>query len=428
MLRAVEVFTPNNFPVYTYVERGDNNLEDAFRRALSTPNTVLSVSGPSKSGKTVLAERVIGKENIIYVSGAELGGASDLWGAALDALNQPNTITDENSVAKSRSESHEASINSEIVPGTGVGAKKVAKRETQIKSGITNSFGRSGLSQVAKLIGGSDTVIFIDDFHYMTRPVQTEVARQIRAGSGQGIKFCTASVPHRSDDVVRSNHELRGRTTHIDTNFWDVNDLSQIGVQGFPLLYMAIDESEIQLLAVEACGSPQLMQQICLQTCIYFGVEEKLPKVGNFKVEKKSLSVILNEASNTTDYRSLLTNMHIGPRIRGTPRASHTLLDGTKGDVYRAVLLALATGEPITDIPYANLVERTQAVCSTTSPTGQSIASAAEQMAKAAREMYPDQRIIEWDSGAGGGTLTIVDPYLLFYLRNSDGLRKLGQA
>ena len=54
-------------------------------------------------------------------------------------------------------------------------------------------------------------VVFIDDFHYIERGVREEIGRQIKAAAEKGIRICTASVPHRSDDVVRSNPELRGR-------------------------------------------------------------------------------------------------------------------------------------------------------------------------------------------------------------------------
>jgi archaellum biogenesis ATPase FlaH len=59
-LFATDVFTPNQFPEHTYIERPKEDLERKLRNALATPNVVVSISGPSKSGKTVLAKRLVG--------------------------------------------------------------------------------------------------------------------------------------------------------------------------------------------------------------------------------------------------------------------------------------------------------------------------------------------------------------------------------
>src|SRR5689334_20407141 len=65
--------------------------------------------------------------------------------------------------------------------------------------------GRGGMAQVANEIGNSDYVLFVDDFHYMPRELQSEVAKQLKAAAELGIKSCVATVPHRSDDMVRAN-------------------------------------------------------------------------------------------------------------------------------------------------------------------------------------------------------------------------------
>ena len=51
-LNATDVFTPSDFPTYTYVERADK-LEQRLRDALSTPGEIVSVAGPSKSGNNL---------------------------------------------------------------------------------------------------------------------------------------------------------------------------------------------------------------------------------------------------------------------------------------------------------------------------------------------------------------------------------------
>src|SRR3954453_23164466 len=100
----------------------------------------------------------------------------------------------------------------------------------------TTKTGRSGIDQVVQEIADSSFTLFIDDFHYMEPDVQQEVARQIKEAAEKGVKICTASVPHRSDDVVRSNPELRGRVKAIDFEYWTPAEIAKIGHAGFPAL------------------------------------------------------------------------------------------------------------------------------------------------------------------------------------------------
>src|SRR5947209_3484638 len=75
--RAVEVFTPNDTPTFTYVER-TSRFEERLNEALSIPKMIVSLSGPSKSGKTVLVNKVVKTDNLIPLSGATIRTASEL--------------------------------------------------------------------------------------------------------------------------------------------------------------------------------------------------------------------------------------------------------------------------------------------------------------------------------------------------------------
>ena len=101
-LKATEVFVPGAFPHHTYVEREGERLEDALRDAVSTPGQVVSISGPSKSsksGKTVLVERVVGQDLLIPITGASLHSPDDVWNRALDWMDVPSTTSGTQTVA-----------------------------------------------------------------------------------------------------------------------------------------------------------------------------------------------------------------------------------------------------------------------------------------------------------------------------------------
>jgi hypothetical protein len=421
MLRDTQVFTPNDFPEHSYVVRKGDNLEVRVRDALAIPKQPISISGPSKSGKTALVERVVGPENLIKVSGIEVRKAEDLWERVLDWMDTPNAVS--SSLSTSDSNGSRASVQIPVGRGASVSFEKNNSLTDGASSTLTRN--RAGLAQVHREIADSDFVVFLDDFHYMPGEIQADVARQIKAAAERDIKICIASVPHRSDDVVRSNHELRGRTLNIDTRFWDVEDLVQIGQLGFPKLNMVIDEADLRRLAIQACGSPQLMQSICLDVCRKFNVRTTALGVHQFPIPEHTLREILEDTSLRTDYSSLVRDLHQGPRTKGQPRDRFQFVDGSTGDVYRSVLMAIRRDPPHFQIPYAELIERVNETCNGRAPISASIQNACRHMTKIAEGHSPAQRILEWDDRAGSGTLSVVDPYFLFFLRHSTKLQDL---
>jgi hypothetical protein len=94
MPKAVEVFTPNDVPTFSYVER-TNKFEDRLREALSVPKMIISLSGPSKSGKTVVVKKVIG-ENLIPLSGATIRSGDALWSKVLGWMAVPDQTNRKN--------------------------------------------------------------------------------------------------------------------------------------------------------------------------------------------------------------------------------------------------------------------------------------------------------------------------------------------
>ena len=423
-LRAVDVFTPSAFPSFTYVTREDEKLERRLRDALATPGEVVSVSGPSKSGKTVLVEKVVGRDDLITVTGAGVRSADEVWNRVLDWMDVPSTRSEERSVGASGDVS--AGAKGEL--GIPLVAKGVVEGGVTVGASTgkatAESRARRGMLQVVDEIADSGLVLLIDDFHYMNRDIQVEVAKQIKEAARQRVKICTASVPHRADDVVRGNPELRGRVRAVDLDYWKPKDLRSIPELGFPQLNMNVGADALKVFATEASGSPQLMQAMCLQTCFEFGVLEKIEEPTDLSVDKSRIKRILEETSTRTDFSSLVRDMHYGPKTRGTERKEFALRDGTHGDVYRAVLLAVAADPPRLSFPYNELSRRIQAVCSGETPQSASVYTACAQMAKMALAMYPDQRVLEWGDS---DILDIVDPYFLFYLRWSGKLETLGR-
>lgn len=423
-LTRTEVFTPSDFPKFTYVSRNEIQLDRRLREALETPGEVVSVSGPSKSGKTVLVEKVVGHDNLITITGAGIRTPDQLWDRVLDWMDTPTTTTGSKSLtgsAKVTAGAHgEAHVPFVAKGGVSIGAEVGGAGTTT----DTSTTGRRGMAQVVEEIANSAFVLLVDDFHYMDRAIQVEVARQLKEAARLHVKICTASVPHRSDDVVRSNPELRGRVRTIDLKYWNPDELWQIALIGSQLLNFDIEKDSLLKFGQEAAGSPQLMQAICLQTCFQFEVRETLDERTKFLLGAEKVKKILEETATRTDYSSLIRNMHTGPKTRGAERKEFDFSDGTRGDVYRCVLLSLASDPPRLSMPYNELSRRIQRICTGETPQAASVYQASEQIAKIALEMYPNERVIEWEDD---NLLDIIDPYLLFFLRWSGKLANLAR-
>lgn len=85
-LKAENVFKPGAYPEYTYVSRNYENTgisyELRLKQALRTAGCLTSLIGPSKMGKTILCEKVIGFDDIVEISGADLT-ATQIFGQLL---------------------------------------------------------------------------------------------------------------------------------------------------------------------------------------------------------------------------------------------------------------------------------------------------------------------------------------------------------
>lgn len=423
-MRVTEIFTPSDYPTHTYVERDEARIETRLRQALDTPGEIVSVSGPSKSGKTVLIEKVAGRDNLITITGAGITDAGKIWDRALDWMDAPSQKTGGSTATFAGKAAVEAK------GGVGIPFVVNAQGGTTVEgsaartSQYSEARSRRGMTQVIDEIAASSFVLLLDDFHYMPKDIQSEVAKQIKEAARLGVKICTASVPHRSDDVVRSNPELRGRIRAIDIPPWQLSELTEIGRLGFPAVGIDVPHITLQRFAKEASRSPQLMQLICMQACLSMQITESNERVFQRDLTESEIKDTFQEASTRSDFSSLLRNMHAGPKLRGQERREFDLSDNSRGDVYRALLLALKADPPLLSFQWNELSRRIQATCKPEAPQAASLSTACAQIAKMARDMYPTQRVIDWE-GDPSNLLSIEDPYFLFYLRWSDKLNSL---
>ena len=82
LLTPEDVFVTDGYPEHTYVAFEAGQKETELRDGLAQKNKIISISGPSKSGKTTLCDRIFGTDkgvSRIYVTGDAVSKPEDLW-------------------------------------------------------------------------------------------------------------------------------------------------------------------------------------------------------------------------------------------------------------------------------------------------------------------------------------------------------------
>lgn len=424
-LSSAEVFTPTSYPTHTYVQRDDLHHERLLREWTRSSNMIASISGPSKAGKTVLVQRVVGEGNLITVSGASVRAPDQLWERVLDWWGEPHSTT-----ASSGNSNLDTSTTDRGVQ-LGVTGTNTSHRSTHAAAaGATETLqatsNRRGLPQVVQELSGTAYTVLLDDFHYIPQAIQSDVAQQLKDAASRGVRICVASVPHRADNIVRALPELRGRVLAIDLDYWSRRDLLQIPKLGCPLLGLEVDEKSLQMFATEASGSPQLMQSICLWMCNHLGMRETADPFRAVTLDELSRKEILFLTSCTVDFRSLVRSLIAGPKVKAGERRTYVHHDGRVGDVYLTVMRAVAM-EPKLTIEKDELMRRLDALCNGAHPDTASVVRACATLGQIASGFAaPTGPTLEWDDPAQ--TLVVPDPYLLFYLRWSIALEREADA
>ena len=415
-MKSKDIFTPGRFPTVTFVDEHLKEKELQLHDALDDGSMLVSISGPSKSGKTVFVEHIIGKDNLIQVTGAGVRTPNDLWLRVFDIIGTPISKKTSSKCATNFKLGATASAAVNMIVANGQGGVSGSGGYSSHK-GESQEDAVDFLQLLIDELSGTNFVVFIDDFHYIHQDIQSVLAQQIKEAIRQGVKFICASVPYHSDDVIRSNPDLRGRIFSIDFDYWGAEVLEKIAFKGFNKARISYSDEMVKNLVAEAAGSPQLMQYLCLNSCYEIDIREVPDESVDLIFESTLFEKICKRTVMSTDYSSVVDKMIEGPKTRGSDRKIHISTLGWQGDVYKFLIKALSPDPPCLNFRYQPLVDRINSICKGESPSGSSITSACLHSASIANDTADDS-IVEWDGESD--VFDIRDPYLLFYLRWSD--------
>lgn len=395
-----EVFVAGGQPTITYVHREEEHVERSFARAVATPNQIVSLSGPTKTGKTVLCRRILGDRQFVWVDGGQIESADAFWAKVAGELNIPQEV--ETSSGKETGVEIEGSV-------------PLLTTASGSRLSVSSTTSRSTVDSMASALSAmleARILLVIDDFHYLDEEVRRSIMRNVKGAVFSGLKVILLSVTHRVFDAIKAESELTGRFTAISLPHWSMPDLRKIPELGFDALGVDCPSDILDTLCAEAQENPFLMQKFCWEICFDLGIEEA-PLFGRKAIPKDyPIEAMMRRISNDAGlpiYRKLAA----GPQSRKI-RAKRPLKGGGSADIYEAILLALAATGPKAVVQYDELRTELTNLLSEQIPQKHEITSALKHLSRLSRE-FGKEAALDWDDD--NREVNVIDPYLRFYLR-----------
>ena len=384
--RYAKVFKPGTYPGLTYVTRQPRTMgytyEERLRQSLSIEGYLTYIIGPSKIGKTVLCENVIGADNMICMSGNDFVKERDFWSG----------------IGKKAGISMEAEISerSDVFSENEKKATTITKNYTGNKDKILRYFKETG------------KVLVLDDFHYAPEEIQYDIACQLKEVIRLGFKAVVISLPYRSDDAIRLNPDLTGRISVIEMEPWTDKELQMIAQKGFMELGISVSSELMERMAMESIHSPQMMQAVCLNIGL-------LPL--NFsEITDKIIEESCRFTCANLPYADVVRILKSGPPTRGQQRLKYDMKDGSKRDIYSVILKILADNPPLIELNLNELTERIQNNVQNAKITTRKLRDSLKNWQKLIEEQGALYQVFEWKDDK----LHISDNLFLLYIRRSE--------
>jgi len=410
--RVSEVFVPGGMPKYTYVQRAERDLERRVASAKDFLHKIVTVTGATKSGKTVLVRKVFPSEESIWLDGGNLADLQDFWDHAAE---QCGIVVE---VSESTTKTHGTEVGAEfsaeasilIAKGTGkISPKKSAGRATTTTKRVLHN----PKAALLKTVKDRRIPIIIDDFHYINREVQGKITRILKPLVFEGVPVIYLAIPHRRFDAVKVEREMNGRVEIVNVPEWSVNELKEIPQLGFPLLNVKPEIVVSQRLAEEAQGSPHLMQEFSKKICIVSNLEQTSPTPLRISSSFPFNQIFVSVAKDLG--KSIFERLARGPRTR-TDRKMRLLKTGETTDIYRVVLIALAELRPgVSTVEYEPLRASIRGILSDALPQAHEVSRVLEQMAKISSTDESSVPVIDYEKD--DRKLHVTDPFFAFFLR-----------
>lgn len=415
-MRYQDIFVPGGLPQHTYNPREELQLEERLSEVKDNLCKLVTVTGQTKSGKTVLARKILPPEETIWIDGGLVSEESDFWKIIVDNLELFEAVEEESYSETATKIGGKGSAEANFIVAKGSGE---INTEIEKGRGSTVKKGRNTPPKIIALreLKNSRKPLIIDDFHYIPRDIQGKIVRALKPLIFDSLPVVIIAIPHRRYDALKVEKEMTGRISAIQIPSWKKEDLEYIPSMGFNLLNYEMDSISKSRISSEAIGSPHLMQEFCRVICRVNNIQK------SFSIRKKKISISEDEfKSNFREVadnigRPIFEKLARGPRSR-TDRIQRSLRNGKIVDIYELILHALAYMKPdLVSIEYEGLRSAIKEISGEGSQVPQlhEVARVLKHMATIAATDQSSTPVIDFDEDEK--KLHITDPFFAFYLR-----------
>jgi hypothetical protein len=418
MYRLSQVFVVGKEPTVTYSAREAKQFELTLSDYLEERGRVLAVTGPSKSGKTVLLRKTV--PNGLWLAGGQIETVDQFLQRVVDETNSWTSETQQRSSSATATDESGGSLA--VKPG-GVGGEGSRRRSDATMDGeATSRTLDKGIRSVGlRVLEGLDRPIVIDDFHHMAPDLQRAIIRLLKPLVERELAVILAAVPHHAADAVMAENEMESRVESLQIGLWDEDELVEISTKGFKVALNAnISDSLASGLAETSFRSPHLMQLLC----------RELAKANGLRQTSKEPTVV-RAPNNWADFLDRIATGHTDDKIyrdlvRG-PQSRKERVDrvlkasGEATDIYGAVMAGIRASGPAEELPYNALRDNLRDLLIELPPK-ERVTGTLRHMTTIARRHATDEHgrlkrdpVLEWH--AERDTVFIADPFFAFRVR-----------
>jgi len=406
-----DVFTPGGQPSVTYVGREHLGIEARVKRAISQPSIIVSLTGPTKCGKTVLCKSVLEQFEYVWIDGGQIKQESDLWTKVCNELNYPAEVRMKEASSSQGSASGSAGFEAGA-PGNKVSLVVTIGGSRLRAQDVDRTYRVDSMQTALEHLLREYVCLVIDDFHYLNEDVRTSVIRTLKGPVFRGLKVILLSTPHRAFEAVKAETEITGRLKHVAVPDWSEADLALIASLGFDALNVDCPNSLVQRFLSEALGNPLLMQRFCWDLCYLSEIREASVLRSQVKANIQ-VETIFNEVAQDAGL-PIYEKLAKGPQSRA-PRIMRPLKNGDEVDIYQAILLAAAVTGPEDKLSYDQIRSSLNNILAGKIPQKLEVSNALQNLSGIDREEHEGHPAIDWDDD--NADLIINDPFFRFYLR-----------
>lgn len=345
LLTTSDVFNPGQFPTHTYKAR--TTEEAAITKWWADRGKILVVNGPSKTGKTVLVQKLLGQYEPIWIEGHGLNSTEALWSRIADQLGVFTGIQ--------RGSREADQLGTEAEAQVGVSATHV--KQSAGYTNITENDNRVTVDRPVEAVAreallSTERPLVIDDIHFVPREAQEEIIKALKplvygSAAVKGRRIVFISIGNRVINVLTNLTDMRARMLPLPVAYWGVEELETIAQDGFGKLRVLDPEGQLaNKLATQSFGSPQLMQQLCRELCggLPNGILHAMAELTELQPPADWTEFFRDQLLD--DIEGWVAKLARGPETRGSERNLFDLPDGRSVDAYQLMLLCVANTGP----------------------------------------------------------------------------------